>query len=417
MVQHSIKVTSGLLLLSSLFLVGCGGSVSRENSAPQAHNTIKHSKTTGGSQESDWTWYVDTQASFETLNAGSTFKITTNFAQAVPAEVKHFQYFIDIDGKEATGFSYGQDSWRISGADYLVEDGELYKSRSHSQWKWQHIGSFEHFSYSNQKRIIFSSSNQLITSLMNKSSINITIEPFDANWESTYSTISTQSVLVDGSIQGEENPNPDNQGGGEHPDPDNGGGENPAPVVDETVYEDAENGLNAGWITTKGAGIATRKTPGYKNNSLAFVKLPNHWTQNAEGRWSNSAEYQLPIHDTKHTILSIDIVGDGTQVEHYVLGVKTTTSHGIRYLFWDSYYNHEHIPARITRYGNDAYIVSPSPVELVRGYDYSNPYLSENFTVDLEATLKKFEPNNRIISVDTFIATGGQLDNIKLLAD
>ena len=171
-------------------------------------------------------------------------------------------------------------------------------------------------------------------------------------------------------------------------------------------------------MTIKGAEIAERKKPGYNNESQAFVRLPNHWTQDENVQWHNSAEYHLALNDTQHTVLSVDLVGDGTPIEHYVLGAKVTTSNGERYLLWDSFYNHENLPASRRVYDNGAiYMVFPSPVEMVRGYDFSDPFLSENFTVDLEAALKQFEPQNKILSVDTFIATGGQLDNIKLLSN
>ncbi len=115
------------------------------------------------------------------------------FTQNIPAEVQHFQYFLDTDNNAATGFSFGQDSWRISGADYLIEDGKLYKSNSTNAWSWTYVRDNNTYTRNIEGNIahIHIETNSNIVS---GDTLNITIEPFDANWGSTYSTISTQAV-------------------------------------------------------------------------------------------------------------------------------------------------------------------------------------------------------------------------------
>ena len=56
----------------------------------------------------------------------------------------------------------------------------------------------------------------------------------------------------------------------------------------------------------------------------------------------------------------------------------------------------------------------PSPIELVRGFGYEERTVWAHFSVDLVSYLHRFEPNNVILSVEGFIATGGDLDNIRL---
>ncbi|MCK5829332.1 MAG: hypothetical protein KAH20_03430, partial [Methylococcales bacterium] len=48
----------------------------------------------------------------------------------------HIQFFIDADNDSKTGYSSGN----ISGADYLLEDNELYISTSNSDdWSWKYL--------------------------------------------------------------------------------------------------------------------------------------------------------------------------------------------------------------------------------------------------------------------------------------
>jgi hypothetical protein len=53
---------------------------------------------------------------------------------------EHIQFFIDSDYNEATGYS---NDW-VDGADYLIEDGRVYKSTANgSGWNWQRTGTAE----------------------------------------------------------------------------------------------------------------------------------------------------------------------------------------------------------------------------------------------------------------------------------
>ncbi len=70
----------------------------------------------------------------------------------------HEQFFIDIDNNPATGFKFANELWSTqSGIDYLIEDGQLYKSTANdSSWSWELITSV----HRNRNRIDIKLSNQ-----------------------------------------------------------------------------------------------------------------------------------------------------------------------------------------------------------------------------------------------------------------
>ncbi len=184
------------LFLTLVMFSGCGKEDIDQSldvvKSPQ--NTTKYIKALA-EDEQDWTWFVGTDGS----RSGDSVAFDVYFMKNIPQEVQHFQYFLDVDNDANTGFSFGRDSWRISGADYLVEDGELYKSTSKTEWSWEHIGNFETYNRRVEggvAHIEISTHKQDIIALFTASTVNITIEPFDENWGSTYSTISTDHVKL-----------------------------------------------------------------------------------------------------------------------------------------------------------------------------------------------------------------------------
>ena len=192
MTKTTSTLLLGSILTATLLLSGCGSEATASLKAPK--DTTKLIRGVAD-DHSDWTWFVGTDAT----QTSTTATFTSYYMQGIPTEVKHFQYFLDTDNNAATGFSFGEDSWRISGADILVEDGAVYKSQSKTEWKWAYAGELD--SYNRAKvdgieQINFASNKSLLGITSN--TVNVTIEPFDANWGSTYSTISTQAVtLVD----------------------------------------------------------------------------------------------------------------------------------------------------------------------------------------------------------------------------
>ena len=192
-----------------------------------------------------------------------------------------------------------------------------------------------------------------------------------------------------------------------------------------TVYESAENGISGDWDTVSGPYAPLLVSDGF--NSSYAIKLTTDWVSNTH----NDAEYHLDLHhNVSQKFLEVDVGGVGVSggrpggkhsnspagyMPHYIIGVQVSTLDGERTMYWDSWYTHEGFTAHRTDYGN-GYIslVYPSPKELVRGYGYADINLWERHRFDLDAWLQILEPDNHITSVNTFIATGGFLDNITL---
>ncbi len=246
-------MTGSVLLFLSLF-TGCGESVSSDTALNQPRDTTKLIRA--AAEETDWTWFVGTDG----VRSGANLTLDVYFTHNIPAEVEHFQYFLDTDNNANTGFSFGQDSWRISGADYLIEDGHLYKSTSNTNWSWTYVRDINTYSKNvegNIAHIQIKTNSNIVTG----NTLNITIEPFDANWGSTYSTISTQAVPLG----------------------DGGGGENSDAKIfiigDSTVHNDSEGEM--GW----GSKLST------------YMKHPNNAFNRARsGSSSKTYKYDSASH-------------------------------------------------------------------------------------------------------------------------
>ena len=193
--------------------------------------------------------------------------------------------------------------------------------------------------------------------------------------------------------------------------------------VTSTVYEDAENGINANWIHVSGNYAPIHYGQGGFESSGALVLVPEWNNSNANG-WTNNAEYRLALNaDASKKVLEIDIGGLGNYtlpngskagyIAHFNVSVRIETTDGSRRIIWDSFYNHNGITEPFSSAGGSV-INSPSPVEHVRGWYEPDVFKWEHFKVNIETVLRQIEPNNSVISIDSFSATGGYLDNIKL---
>ena len=175
--------------LSLVLLSGCGGGATTDTAEinKQPHNTSKLNRQI--STKKDWTWNVDVRVTDNALYG--------NFYDGFPDEIKHNQYFIDSDNDITTGFT-GTNGWEINGADYIIEDNQLYKSLSNTSWEWKYIGEFEGFKYSNipqgepsdpKKQIIMSSPDFDFNSIFKSNRFKVMMELYDENWVVDYSTV------------------------------------------------------------------------------------------------------------------------------------------------------------------------------------------------------------------------------------
>ena len=193
--------------------------------------------------------------------------------------------------------------------------------------------------------------------------------------------------------------------------------------VNSTVYEDGENGLSPRWIHQAGdyAPIHVDNDGFNSNGALALV---TQWVHNT----TNLALYYLPLENTTQKILEMDIGGlsnfhipnkPANQIgymSHFAIGVSIHTRDGRRRMLWDSFLNHQNVPAYRTTNedGSNVWLYYPSPVEHVRGFFDIDIHQWDHFRVNIETELKILEPDNEVLSVDYLFLTGGFLDNIKL---
>jgi hypothetical protein len=185
--------------------------------------------------------------------------------------------------------------------------------------------------------------------------------------------------------------------------------------LDTVVYENAEIDISSQWIQKSGSYPPERAINGFDSQG-ALVLVPE-WIN----KHTNIAEYHLDMNHSKqktlemdmgglskYTLPNLDIVG---YMPHYKVGVYVQTLHGKRAMIWDSFFNHGNVEA----FASGKWLSFPSPVEHVRGYEVGLG-IDEwvHFRVDVEKELQKLEPDNEIITIDTFFATGGFLDNLRL---
>ena len=188
-----------------------------------------------------------------------------------------------------------------------------------------------------------------------------------------------------------------------------------APLLPSTVYEDFENGLSSDWEIAQNAG----EELGYSFADMKTIR-PSFNNSSACGRFQGTGNghqnvYRLPMANSIQTILEVDVGGfSGQRQPHYLLGVYANTLEGPRVIYWDSWNTHQGYDPRKKVYGSNTFLVYPSPIELVRGFGYAPENQVETFRVDINAELRRLEPNNRITSITHFICGAGYLDNIRL---
>jgi hypothetical protein len=183
------------------------------------------------------------------------------------------------------------------------------------------------------------------------------------------------------------------------------------------LYEDAENNISSKWRQISGTYKPIRVPNGF--HSRGALVLTPEWVDN----YSNIAEYQLDMNNSSQKILEMDMGGlkdyrlpnlpNKGYIQHYNVGVRVETSDGNRAMLWDSFFNH----GNVEPFKDGKWLSYPSPVEHVRGYEEVGGLPIDqwvHFRVDVEKELQKLEPDNQVISIDSFFATGGFLDNIKL---
>ncbi len=285
--------------------------------------------------------------------------------------------FIDSDKEESTGLVMNG-----LGIDFIVQNGLLFTYTGNgSNWSWQYtatVGTNVHGSFN-----LNLSSDQLNGS----ASSFVFARYYDDSWNwRTMNQTNIHSIKLSDEV--------------------------PSNIPKSVVYEDFEDGNLDGWrIAYDPYDWADMRIAreGSFNDSRHCARFAG------TGRGAQNL-YIYPIHDSHHTILSVELGGfSGHNMVHYLIGVYANTTKGLRIMTWDSFYNDGHPgegdAPKIEDYGN-IWLIYPSPVEHVRGFNYAPQDEVDTFRVDLNEQLHLLEPDNDIISVDSFITGGGYLDNI-----
>ena len=171
-----------LTILSTLtvaMLSSCGTDNMDSKVIKSPHDTSKLSREV--SDVEDWTWDVG----FTVSDNGDSIALEGKFWAGLPDEVEHIQYFIDIDNDVNSGFT-ASSTWEIDGADYLIEDKNIYKSISNTEFLWEHVGTLDSVENSHME---LSKDNSLTEIFNSGKSFKVMIEVFDKDWIGNYTTV------------------------------------------------------------------------------------------------------------------------------------------------------------------------------------------------------------------------------------
>lgn len=127
--KTSTLFSPGLILVLAAFFIGCGDDVAE--TTPLGH----HTKI---SQQHDFdpellNWELDNGKGLR-IHTDSQYIYLQFDHTAAGEQIKNIQFIIDIDNNHTTG------NVQENGADYIVENGYLYQSKSRDAWDWKEIG-------------------------------------------------------------------------------------------------------------------------------------------------------------------------------------------------------------------------------------------------------------------------------------
>jgi len=165
-------------------------------------------------------------------------------------------------------------------------------------------------------------------------------------------------------------------------------------VVTSTVYEAANGSISPHWYHISGP-----TTPYYY---AGRVNLKPNWISN----YTNTSEFRLvfPQANTSQKVLELDAGGVRWQ-PHFFIGVVLQTTDGPRKMIWDPFFSHQGTVA----FKSGQYLSYPLYIDIQRR---STSRL--HVRVDVEKYLRILEPDNKVVSISAFMASGGDLDEIKL---
>jgi hypothetical protein len=164
--------------------------------------------------------------------------------------------------------------------------------------------------------------------------------------------------------------------------------------VDSTLYESATDRLSPNWVHISGP------TAPYLQRGM--VNLTPNWINNT----TNTSEYRLVFDEpnTSQKVLEFDAGGLRYQF-HFYIGVIIETTYGARKMIWDPFFAHKNVAP----FKNEQYLSYPLYIDI-----QEQSQTREHVRLDIEKYLRILEPNNKVVSISAFMASGGDLDEIKL---
>ncbi|HHD81920.1 MAG TPA: hypothetical protein ENK82_06500 [Campylobacterales bacterium] len=164
--------------------------------------------------------------------------------------------------------------------------------------------------------------------------------------------------------------------------------------VSSTIYESADGEISPDWQHVSGP-----TAPFYENS---MVNLSSNWINST----TNTSEYKLlfPQANTTQKVLELDAGGLRYQ-KHFFIGVILETTYGPRKMIWDPFFTHGNVKA----FKKEQYLSYPLYTDIQLGSE-----TKKHIRVDVEKYLRLLEPSNKVVNISAFMASGGDLDEIKL---
>ncbi len=145
MLSNSTRLV--FLISISLFLTACGGGDSTATNANETETPISSIQPTAVSAN-NWS----SARLIQTTNSSQSnveivgSELIINIQSVDISQGAHLQIYINTDNKPETGYQFDNEAWEESGVDYLIEDGDLFKStENNSGWNWNvNIGAIDY---------------------------------------------------------------------------------------------------------------------------------------------------------------------------------------------------------------------------------------------------------------------------------
>ncbi len=190
----------------------------------------------------------------------------------------------------------------------------------------------------------------------------------------------------------------------------------------DSIYWDGEDGTIGNWQLWEGHPIENVEKGA--NGSKRSILLRENWIGDDGDDYEsyiNGASYHLPIGNDFQSILEFDKMKKrGKKINHcFIAGVKTTTNYGERWISFNTFYDLKKYEANSQWFdvGDKSVVEFVFPLSMDEYVTQDSVWKHLRF--DLNSYLQKFEPDNKIISVESFYFEGGDdyLDNIRLVSE